>query len=116
MRKNHDRKPNDMQTETEGLAAFFATLSTPVKAATLALVVTVLRFAYDNDRRKWTRKTLEAALCTTVAWGISSGLHAIGLHSDAAYLVAVALGWLGADFVRERARAWVSDKSGESDS
>lgn len=113
MRKNHDRKPNDMQTETEGLAAFFVTLSTPVKAATLALVVTVLRFAYDNDERKWTRKALEALLCTTVAWGLSSGLHAIGLHNDAAYLVAVALGWLGADFVRERARTWVSNKSEE---
>lgn len=102
-----------MHEEATGLAALFASLSTPVKAALLTMVITLLRFAYDDDRRKWRRKALETAICITVSWGTSSGLGAVGINGEAAYLVAVAFGWLGADFVRDRARHWLTKKSEE---
>lgn len=102
-----------MHEEATGLAALLAALSTPIKAAMLTLVITLLRFAYDDDRRKWRRKALETAICVTVSWGVGSGLGAVGINGEAAYLVAVTFGWLGADFVRDRARNWITKKSQE---
>ena len=102
-----------MQDIFDGLAALYDALPTPIKAALLSMMLTILRFVYDDDRRKSRRKWLETAICIAITWGISEGLKAFDMHENAAYLIAVGVGWLGADFVRERAKHFVTRKSND---
>lgn len=103
-----------MSNDIEGLNTIMSSI--PFKSAILAGVLTVLRFFYDDDRRKWHRKVLETAICITVTYGVARGIKAIpGVSEDAAWLIGVGLGWWGADYVRERAKVWFKKRSERGD-
>lgn len=98
------KKMNDLM---EGVKHAWAGLSVPVQAAVFSGVLALLRLAYDvKDGRRWYRKFLEASICISVTFGASSGLSALHIPESGAWLIAVALGWLGADWVREHGRHW----------
>ena len=104
-----------MQDIAEGFKHFWGALSVPVQAAIFSGILAVLRLAYDvKDGRKFYRKALEAGICIGVTFGVSSGLSALSIPESGAWLIAVALGWLGADWVREHGRSW-SERRVKSD-
>lgn len=103
-----------MQDFAEGVKSFWESLSTPVQAAIFAGVLSLLRIAYDaRDGRRLYRKFLELCICVVVTFGASSGLSAIMVPESAAWLIAVALGWMGADWVREHGRKWSERRLGD---
>jgi lambda family phage holin len=101
-----------MKDFLDSISALLELLSIPFKAALLAGVLTVLRFAYSEDSRKWQRKLVELCLCVCTTYGIGAGLQSIGIGPDAAYILAVVVGWEGADYVRERAKKILEKKTG----
>ncbi len=97
-----------MQDDFEGLKMFLD--SVPFKSAVLAGLLILMRFFYNDDRRKWHRKVLELAICVVTTYGASKGLKAVGIGEEGSWLVAIALGWMGADYVREHAKLWFKKK------
>jgi lambda family phage holin len=90
----------------DGLKQLFDAIPVPVRAAILSGVIAVLRIAYANDARPWGRRLLETAICVSTTFGISSGLSSLGIAESASWLVAIAVGHLGADWVREQGKKW----------
>ena len=106
-----------MNDFVESIGRFWDSLSTPVQAALFTGLLSVLRLAYDSkDGRRLYRKVLETGICICVTFGAAKGFGAIGVNSDAAWLVAIALGWAGADYVREKGRVWADKKVENNDS
>lgn len=103
---------NKMRDFLDSALAMFDLLPTPVRAAILAGILTILRFAYSEDARKWKRKLLELGICVFTTFGLGTGLQAFGFSADLAYILAVIIGHEGADFVRERAKRWLDKKTG----
>ena len=100
----------------ETFRAIWESLSTSAQATLLALLLTVFRVMYDDkDGRKWWRKLLECGICVCVTYGVSASLVAWGIREEGAWLVAVAMGWYGADYVRERGRRWSEKKAGDDE-
>ncbi|MDZ7922713.1 MAG: phage holin, lambda family [Marinagarivorans sp.] len=81
---------------------FFNEVPEQVKAAGLAGLLTFMRLSYA--RSKLSRKIWETLICVAITWGVGKGVAALGLSIESAYLFAVTIGWMGADFVREHAR------------
>ena len=105
-----------MQDLTEGLKHFWDSLSVPVQAAVFSGILAFMRVCYDvKDGRKLYRKTLECGTCIGVTFATSMGLPALGISESAGWLISVALGWLGADYVRERGRIWAEQKVKENE-
>lgn len=102
-----------MQDFLDGIRSFWDTLPAPARAAVLVALITACRYVYDDDRRKWRRKLAEGGICICSTWGFGEGAKAVGLPVESAYLFAVAIGWYGADWVRENAREWLKRKTGE---
>lgn len=104
-----------MQELLDSARHLFGEIPVAVKAAILTAVLVLLRHAYDGKGGKWGRKCIEAALCMATTWGVSFGLSAVGLGEDSSWLVAVAIGWLGADWVRDHAKRWTEKKLGNDE-
>lgn len=89
----------------------FDILPDSVKGAAMAFIVSMLRIMYDNQEPNWMRRLTEGFICAFLAYGIFSLTKAMGLSSDFAFVGSVLVGFLGADFVREKARLFVTKKA-----
>ena len=82
----------------------------PVKAAILAVLVAMLRIMYDGKEPRWVRRLLEASLCGAIALGVAHLTESLGMpHGWGTFLGAV-VGLLGADYVRELGRKYLSGR------
>lgn len=88
-------------------------LTPEVRAAIMAIIIAVLRIAYDGREARWQRIGLEAMLCGAIAYGLSSGLNYFELSSGVSVFAGSTIGFLGVDFVRAKARQIINKKSGE---
>lgn len=90
--------------------AAWGALPEPVKAAILAAMVSLLRVMYDDREPRYIRRFLEAALCGAIAFGIGSGVEAMGANAGMAMFLGGFIGLLGADKVRELGQRYVRRK------
>lgn len=81
-----------------------------VRSAVMAVIISILRIAYDQDETRWQRIGLEALLCGALAYGFSSGLAALTLDPGLAVFCGSAIGFFGVEFVRNRAKKLVDKK------
>lgn len=91
--------------------ALFELMPEALKGAIMAFIVSMLRLMYDNKEPNWLRRIMEGFICSFLAYGIFSLTKAMGLSSDFAFVGSVLVGFLGADFVREKARSWIGKKT-----
>ena len=82
-------------------------------AAGLAFVIAYLRILYDDKEPRTVRRLLEAALGGTIVFIVGMTGDHFGLHAGWTYATAGAIGVLGVDWVRTKARAWADKKAGE---
>jgi lambda family phage holin len=87
--------------------ALWEALPEPIKAALLAGCVAFLRVMYDDREPRLVRRVLEAALCGAIAFGVGSGMEAMGATPGIATFIGGAIGLLGADKVRELGKRYV---------
>jgi len=88
-------------------------LTPEVRAAIMAIIIAVLRIAYDGRETRWQRIGLESLLCGAIGYGISSGLNYFELPSGVSVFAGCTIGFLGVDFVRAKARQIINKKSEE---
>lgn len=100
----YDKDPNT-------LFALFEAIPESVKGAVMAFVVAMLRLAYDNQEPNWLRRILEGFICSFLAYGIYSLTRVMEWSTDLAFVGSVMVGFLGADFVKEKAKTWFTKKS-----
>lgn len=93
----------------------FELLPESLQGAIMAFIVTMLRLMYDNKEPNWLRRTLEGFICSFLAYVMFSLTRAMGLSSDFAFVGSVLIGFLGADFVREKARHWIGKKADKAE-
>lgn len=99
-----DKDPNNW-------LALFEIIPDSIKGAMMAFIVSMLRIMYDNQEPNWIRRLTEGFICAFLAYGIFSLTKAMSLSSDFAFVGSVLVGFLGADFVREKARSFVTKKA-----
>lgn len=85
-------------------------LSPEIRAALMAAFIAFLRIAYDGKELRCQRRALEAVLCGTLGYGISSGLSYFDLPVGVSVFAGCSIGFLGVDFVRSKARQIVDKK------
>lgn len=98
-----DKDPNSVQ-------AILDFLGPEVRAGIMAAIIALLRIMYDNKEKKWRRRILETLLCGALAYTLSSGLSYFNLPPDMSIFVGGCMGFLGVDFVREKAQLFVNRK------
>ena len=76
----------------------------PVRASGLAWLVAMVRIMYDGREPRWIRRILEATLCGLIALVVAVMAGAMKLDPGVATFLGGAVGLLGADWVREKAR------------
>ncbi|WP_224653621.1 phage holin, lambda family [Pectobacterium versatile] len=76
-----------------------------------AAVMALLRAAYVG-RDSWSRRLLDAAMCSLVAYYINDGLSALGWDSNFASMGSVFIGFLGIDYISSILRRVVGSKTG----
>lgn len=89
----------------------FQLIPDSLKGAMMAFIVSMLRLMYDNQEPNWLRRILEGLICAFLAWGAFSLVRATGLSNDFAFVSSVLIGFMGADFVREKARMFINKKA-----
>lgn len=89
-------------------------LSPEIRGAAMALVIALLRNAYERKEARCQRVLLEALLCGALGYGISSGLSYFELPPGVSVFAGCTIGFLGADFVRRKARQLVNKKVDKS--
>ena len=94
----------------ETIGSFLSQLSTPIKAALLAVLVALLRVFYDDHEPRYLRRFLEAMLCGALAFAIAEGLEALSMPAGAATFCGGFVGQLGADKARELGRLYVRQR------
>lgn len=72
----------------------------PIRAACLGAIVAGLRVFYDDKEPSFVRRLLESALCGFIAFGVASGIQALGGAAGLATFCGGAVGLFGADQVR----------------
>lgn len=82
-----------------------------IQGAMMAFIVSMLRLMYENQEPNWLRRTLEGLICSFLAWGAFSLVRATGLSNDFAFVSSVLIGFMGADFVKEKARLFINKKA-----
>lgn len=82
-------------------------LGPEARAAIMAVVIAILRIMYDQQEARWQRVCLESLLCGAISYGLASGLRFFNLEAGLAVFAGGLVGFLGVEFVRERARKWV---------
>lgn len=92
----------------------FELLPESLKGAVMAFIIAILRLMYDNKEPNWLRRLSEAFICAFLAYSLFYLTKALGMSSDLAFFGSVLLGFLGADFVREKARHWIGKKADKS--
>lgn len=85
-----------------------------LQGAIMAFIVSMLRLMYDNKEPNWLRRLIEGFICAFLAYSVFALTNALGISSDLAFVGSVLIGFLGADFVREKARIWFSNKANKS--
>lgn len=97
-------------------------LSPETKAAIMAMFIAFLRIVYDRKENQWQRIALESMLCGVISYAVASGLS-FGLSffyekgsapnevADLAVFCGGAIGLLGVEFVRAKARRYISKKA-----
>lgn len=76
----------------------------------MAVIISVLRIAYDQEETRWQRVLLEALLCGALAYGFSAGLSTLNLGAGLSVFCGSSIGFFGVEFVRNRARRLVDKK------
>lgn len=84
--------------------ALWDTLPEPVRAAIVGGAVAFLRVMYDDKEPRVVRRLLESILCGAIAYGIATAIEALGMQPGIATFCGGAVGLLGADWVRAKAR------------
>lgn len=91
---------------------FWVSLPEPIKAAVIATVVAGLRVMYDDKEPRQMRRILEAVLCGVIAFGVASGVEAMGWSSGMATFLGGFVGLIGADKVRELGKVFAERRAG----
>lgn len=112
-----------MQDLFEPVQKIWEALPDSVRAAIISGILALLRLMYADKAKKGTRRFLEVGMCMTLTWASSKFIGLFGLSEDATWLIAVALGWWGTDYVKERAKSIIfkrvdgneSDQNNKSD-
>ncbi len=76
----------------------------PLRASALAWLVAMIRILYDGREPRWIRRFLESTLCGLIALVVAVLAQATKLDPGVATFLGGAVGLLGADWVREKAR------------
>ena len=84
-----------------------------VRAGVFGFLVALLRINYDDSEPRRLRRLLEALLCGTIAYAISTGMVHFGIPSSLSVFMGAAIGMLGADKVREIGRKLAEGKINE---
>lgn len=96
-------------------SAILDLLSPEVKSAAMAMIIAALRIIYDRKENQWQRIGLEALLCGAISYMVASGVSFFYTEdSDLAVFCGGAIGLLGVEFVRARARRYISNKADKS--
>ena len=85
-----------------------------LQGAVMAFIVSMLRLMYDNKEPNWLRRLIEGFICAFLAYSVFALTKAFGMSTDFAFVGSVLIGFLGADFVREKARLWFSNKANKT--
>lgn len=79
-------------------------------AAGMAFMIAYLRILYDDKEPRPIRRLLEAALGGAIVFIVGMTAENFGLHAGWTYATAGAIGVLGVDWVRTKARQWADKK------
>ena len=74
----------------------------------MAFVIAFLRVVYDGQESKWTHKLLESLICAGLTLTAGGAVRAMGLDTGWVLFIGGLIGFIGADFVREKAKAYVN--------
>lgn len=90
-----------MQDKAEWIRQLFEFLiPTESRAAVFSVFVAWLRINYDSKEPRILRRFLEAMLCGTMTYMVTSSLMFLGLPEGTGWFVGGMIGMLGADFIR----------------
>ena len=101
------------EKDPNNLLALLQLIPESLQGALMAFIVSMLRLMYDNKEPNWLRRLIEGFICAFLAYSVFALTKAFGMPTDLAFVGSVLIGFLGADFVREKARAWFTKKSEE---
>ena len=76
----------------------------PVRIGLFGFLVAFLRANYDESEPRRMRRLLEAGLCGTIAYAISTAVEHFGIPQGLSVIIGGAVGLYGADKVREIGR------------
>lgn len=97
-----------MPGNTPQWLSFLLDIPPTLQGAIMAFVISLLRVIYDEQESKWTRKLLESLICAGLTLAAGGAVRAMGLDTAWVLFVGGLIGFMGADFVREKAKAYVN--------
>jgi lambda family phage holin len=90
-----------MHDKIEWLKQLFDTLvPEDMRAALFSVFVAWLRINYDSVEPRLLRRILEALLCGTITYMITSSLLFLNLPEGSGWFIGGSIGMLGADYIR----------------
>lgn len=81
-------------------------------APVLSFMLALFRTIYQGKESSWTKRFTESAICGMVTLSAGYGISAMGWHGDLKYAAAGAIGFLGADYIRNIATKAIDKKVG----
>ena len=82
-------------------------LSATTKGAAMAVLISILRVAYDGQETNRVRMALEAIICGSLSLCAASIIRAVGMSDDNAIAVGGAIGFLGVQTMRDFVMRWM---------
>lgn len=99
-----------MQDESKTFWDILTNIPPMIQGAIMAFIISMLRIIYDDEEKKWQRKLLESMLCAALTIVAGSFVGALGLSTEWILGIGGLIGFLGADYIRERARSYVNSQ------
>ncbi|MEC5321182.1 phage holin, lambda family [Brenneria populi subsp. brevivirga] len=111
--KMPDKNPDLWAQIIAWFTAWFTAHKEEAGYSAAAAIMALLRGAYVGQN-SWSRRLLDAAMCSLVAYYINDGLAALGWDSSWASIGSVFIGFLGIDYISSILRRAIGNKTGDN--
>jgi lambda family phage holin len=102
-----------MPEKDPSLWIYLANMPASLQGAAMAFIIAYLRIVYDRKEATWLRRLAESLICGLLAFSFHFLIVALGMSEGLSVFIGALIGFLGADFVREKASNYVSKKAEE---